>query len=237
MKFYKNFFWCLLFSVSLLTNHSFGIDLHKASLRQLDGKKIAYFNGSFDPFHKGHEAVVNALKNHADFILIYVNDGQSSRKPNRLPKKFRQQMVNDLYHDDPLVLTTSHDGYTLQSLLGSLKDTEFVAAVGADVIDEMKDHPDVDKIYHRGTKLLPHEGRTSKAAMFVIKTEKFLAFQRDGKKLPKKLFDRNIVAVDIKTPNISATQIRENLRKNNVISHLVSKPVENIIRENNLYLK
>ncbi len=170
--------------------------------------------------------------------MIYVNDGQSSRKPNRLPKKYRQQMVDALYLDDPVVLVTNRDGYILQVFLDSLfHKTEFFAAVGADVILEMANHPDVDKIFHRGTKLLPHEGKTSKSGMYIINAEKFLAFDREGQTLPKKLFDRKIIKVDFKTPDISATQVRETLQKGEPISHLVSASVEKIIRDYGLYLK
>ena len=63
----------LVMSLTMTTQANFIENMHMADLND---KKIAYFNGSFEPYHKGHEAITQTLSQQVDYVIVYANPGK-----------------------------------------------------------------------------------------------------------------------------------------------------------------
>lgn len=63
--------------------------------------KIAIFPGSFDPFTKGHEAIVKQALRLFDKVVIAI--GENVGKRSLLTTEARLRLISDLYGDNPQV--------------------------------------------------------------------------------------------------------------------------------------
>lgn len=72
--------------------------------------KIALFAGSFDPFTRGHEAVVEAALRLFDEVVIAV--GANIHKQGLLAIRQRCQLIEDLYKDNPRVRVEQYSELT-----------------------------------------------------------------------------------------------------------------------------
>ena len=84
--------------------------------------RIAIFPGSFDPFTRGHEAIVKEALTIFDEVIIAI--GENIDKRCMLPLTSRQQLIKELYHDNPRVKCM-----TYSTLTGA-----FALEVGAEAI-------------------------------------------------------------------------------------------------------
>lgn len=72
--------------------------------------KIALFAGSFDPFTRGHEAVVDAALRIFDEVVIGV--GENISKKNLLSLEQRCRLIADLYKEEERVRVLSYNTLT-----------------------------------------------------------------------------------------------------------------------------
>ncbi|MEG1622931.1 MAG: pantetheine-phosphate adenylyltransferase [Alistipes sp.] len=72
--------------------------------------KIAVFPGSFDPFTRGHEALVEEALKLFDRVIIGVGD--NILKSNLLTVQARKKLIDDLYHDNARVEAKIYKGLT-----------------------------------------------------------------------------------------------------------------------------
>lgn len=72
--------------------------------------KIALFAGSFDPFTRGHEAVVDAALRIFDEVVIGV--GENISKKNLLSLEQRCSLIADLYKEEERVRVLSYNTLT-----------------------------------------------------------------------------------------------------------------------------
>lgn len=84
----------------------------------LKNKRIGYYVGSFDPLHKGHEAVAQLpmKKGLCDLMIIYPAWGGDSYK-NRIDVNLRHDMVFSVFQDHPRVIVTRLTPKDLQKVL------------------------------------------------------------------------------------------------------------------------
>ena len=83
----------------------------------------ALFAGSFDPFTRGHQSIVDrVLKNVADEIIVAI--GINYVKKNLFSVEDRIAAINKLYGDNPRVRVVSYTGLTV----------DFAKTVGADFL-------------------------------------------------------------------------------------------------------
>ena len=83
----------------------------------------ALFAGSFDPFTRGHQSIVDrVLKNVADEIIVAI--GINYVKKNLFSVEERIAAINKLYGDNPRVRVVSYTGLTV----------DFAKTVGADFL-------------------------------------------------------------------------------------------------------
>ena len=73
-------------------------------------KKTALFPGSFDPFTRGHEAIVEDGLKLFDHIIVGI--GSNTDKRGLLSVENRKMLVEDLYHNEPRVSAAIYDGLT-----------------------------------------------------------------------------------------------------------------------------
>ncbi len=84
--------------------------------------KIAIFPGSFDPFTKGHQAVVDEALTLFDKVIIAIGDNVNKR--SLLSVENRLRLIGDLYQDNPRIECRSYSTLT----------GEFAQEVGATAI-------------------------------------------------------------------------------------------------------
>lgn len=82
-------------------------------------ERIAIFPGSFDPFTRGHSALVDEALNLFDRVVIGI--GNNSAKQGLLTVENRQRLIDDVYAAEPRVEARIYTGLT----------GEFAEAVGA----------------------------------------------------------------------------------------------------------
>ena len=83
---------------------------------------VALFPGSFDPFTKGHEAVLRRVLPLFDRVVVAV--GQNSEKHCMFSVAERMERIRQMLADCPTVEVTSYEGMTI----------DFCHAVGAHCI-------------------------------------------------------------------------------------------------------
>ncbi len=74
-------------------------------------QKIAVFPGSFDPFTKGHENVINRALPLFDQLLIAI--GHNSEKKSFFSLEKRLSMIGKLYEDESRIEVTFYEGLTV----------------------------------------------------------------------------------------------------------------------------
>ena len=65
----------------------------------------AIFPGTFDPFTIGHESIVRRALTFIDEVIIAI--GLNEQKHSLFPVEKREQMIRDLYKDEPRVKVIS----------------------------------------------------------------------------------------------------------------------------------
>lgn len=74
-------------------------------------QKIAVFPGSFDPFTKGHENVIN--RGLPLFDILFIAIGHNSEKKSFYTLDQRLKMIGKLYQDEPKIVVDYYEGLTV----------------------------------------------------------------------------------------------------------------------------
>ncbi len=74
-------------------------------------KKIAVFPGTFDPFTRGHENILNRALPLFDHIIIAI--GVHSHKQTLFSREQRIEMIRKMYRNEPMITVDSYDGLTI----------------------------------------------------------------------------------------------------------------------------
>ena len=213
------------------------VPLKSIPISKLHNKKILYFNGSFDPIHNGHlEIAQNALQ-HVDYVIMFANHGNHSRKPNRLPANHRRNMLELACKSHKKILTTHMNALQLQRYLKLLHNVEYFGVEGMDVYKEFEAAAHLDKIYLRGITIPPEEAEHSKSPMMVVNATKMLIVPRDNHaKVPKKfLNDRPVIRLPAVSGSFSSTKIRNNVSTKAQIQNMTPQAVIDYIHRHKLY--
>lgn len=76
------------------------------------GKKTALFQGSFDPFTRGHQAIVNRALSIFDEVVVAVV--HNSAKPSGyFPVEMRLRIAADAFRHEPRVKVVASEGLTI----------------------------------------------------------------------------------------------------------------------------
>ena len=76
-----------------------------------EGKRVALFPGSFDPFTRGHESIVRRALPLFDKFIIAI--GVNADKRSFMTTKQRKAIIESVFKDDPRVEVISYTGLTV----------------------------------------------------------------------------------------------------------------------------
>ena len=76
-----------------------------------EGKRIALFPGSFDPFTRGHESIVRRALPLFDKFVIAI--GVNADKRSFMSMEQRKALIEDVFKDDPRIEIISYSGLTV----------------------------------------------------------------------------------------------------------------------------
>lgn len=189
-------------------------------------KKIGLFFGSFNPIHIGHLIVANTIVETTDLAKVwFVISPQNPLKPSKglLHAFDRYDMVRAAVYDNYKLEVSdvefhmpkpSYTIHTLAYLSEKHPDKEFRVIIGEDNLESFTRWKNYEQILENyGLYVYPRPGVTSSE----LKRH------------------RNVQVVEAPLLDISATFIRNSIRKGYSIRYLVPEGVEAIIREKKFY--
>ena len=186
--------------------------------------KIGVYVGSFDPFHKGHENIVNHLidKNYVDKIIIIPTLDYWDKKIN-LSLDDRIKMIK-LIENDKITVNTKLNTYecTYEILEELRKEYDnLYLIIGADSLIEFYKWDEIDTILKNNILVIPRNN---------IDVYKYI---NDFKQK-----DKFIVVTDWKSTEISSTMLRNKLKDKNFdeLDGYMNKKILNYIKEKKLYI-
>lgn len=212
---------------------------------RLQGSKLGYYIGSFDPIHLGHQNVIDqALESEqVDYILIYPAPGGDQFK-NRSDLATRQKLIASLYQDHPKVLMTYWTPKELQTKCALCSvDLDIIGIIGSDVVTENLMGPDKElsekyrSVFMRGIPLKEKHYQDTVGALMALKADSFLVALRgnvDLSHLEDRIYDRPIRAF-IQSKNNSSTEVRNAIRNKQPFEQFLSFSVQAIVKQEGLY--
>ena len=236
MSWIKKYIFTLIFPLSL-----FAIPLDETfDTNLLKGKKVGYYTGSFDPFHIGHQDIVEKALEHLDYVLVYPAPGQDKYK-KRSDFSIRLNMIAGIYDIHPRVLYTNWSPKELQDKLISL---QVIAILGSDTIEKTLESPNAEfreqcyKVMFQGCQIPESHENDAVGALMAVRAKAFIVAARDGADLSR--FKGGVghwpILATIDSPiSVSSTLIREKISNSEVFGHLVPRFVQALIKEKGLY--
>lgn len=212
---------------------------------RLQGSKLGYYIGSFDPIHLGHQNVIDqALESeHVDYILIYPAPGGDQFK-NRSDLATRQKLISSLYQNHPKVLMTYWTPKELQSKFASCSVyLDIIGIIGSDVVTETLMGTDKElsekcrSVFMRGIPIKEKHYQDTVGALMALKADSFLVALRgnvDLSHLEGHIYDRPIIDF-IQSKNNSSTEVRNAILSKQPFEQFLSFSVQAIIKEEGLY--
>ncbi len=124
--------------------------------------KIAVFPGSFDPFTKGHLAIVLKALNLFDGIIIAIGDNSS--KTNLFSLTDRLKQISSVFQNEPKVTITSFTGLTV----------DFCRKNKANfIVRGLRDNKDFE--YEKSIAIMNNQVEGSIETVFLMTDVKYLA--------------------------------------------------------------
>lgn len=237
---------CFLVSAMLLPTDAKAVVLdNNFDLNQLKNRTLAYYTGSFDPLHLGHEHLIEETLRlgYADFVLIYPVPGGDPFK-NRTDLALRQKMIAGVFKEHPRVLITSWSPKELQDKLAPLTtEMNVIGIIGSDVVIEGFYGPDKEKsekyrnVFMHGIPLKEKHYEDTAGALMALKANAFVVSLREDVDLTflnGKIADRPVCGF-IQSKTNSSTNVRKAIQNREPFEHLVPYPVQDIIKQEGLY--
>lgn len=192
--------------------------------------KIAVLGGTFSPIHFGHIKMADAVikSGIVDKVLFMVAGNAPHKRVETAKGQHRYNMVklicdNGKFCCSDLELNkeTNYTFDTLTELSKENPENEYYFITGADMFLSLPK-------WYRAEELM--------------KDFKFIAIDRGGSFMElKEQFEKvssltDAIFLNVKTPEISSTMVRDAVKHGQSISEYVPKAVEDYIKENGLYL-
>ncbi|MBU4269746.1 hypothetical protein KJ644_02455 [Candidatus Dependentiae bacterium] len=205
----------------------------------LKNKKVGYYLGSFDPIHKGHEAIVKTIldKKLCDYILIYPAWGGDDYK-NRTDVKIRLKMLFSIFKNNKKVIVTKLNPLNLQKKLIKI-NTEYIGIIGSDLALSGQKNEKARDEFMSGAIVAQEYKKHTHGCIIALPVKSFVVTIRNGdniENLNNKIGNRKIIAkIETKFGDISSTKIRNFTKSKKSINSLVSNNTAKIIKEYKLY--
>jgi len=191
------------------------------------GDKIGLFFGSFNPIHMGHLIIANIMAETTDLKKVwFVVSPQNPFKPSKglLHEFDRYDMVRAAAYDNyklevsDIEFSLPKPSYTIHTLVHLTEkhpDKQFKVIIGEDNLEGF-------------TRWKNHERILTDYGLYV--------YPRPNAQLSELKMHPNVKMVDAPMLDISATFIRNCIRKRQSVRYLVPDPVEEMIRAKGFYL-
>jgi len=118
-------------------------------------KKIAIFPGSFDPFTKGHQNIIEKAQGLFDEIIIAI--GQNSNKKSYFTSESKIKHIESIYVNESNIRVCTFEGLT----------TSFAIKNGASyILRGLRDLKDLD--YERSIAQMNHDLNSNLETIFIV---------------------------------------------------------------------
>ncbi|HEX5150323.1 MAG TPA: nicotinate (nicotinamide) nucleotide adenylyltransferase [Parafilimonas sp.] len=187
--------------------------------------KVGLFFGSFNPIHTGHLIIANTVINETEITKVwFIVSPQNPLKigADLLDADVRFQLVSmainkdDRFEASDVEFRMSLPSYTINTVqhLETLHpENEFYLILGSDSFLNLPGWKDYSALFQKN----------------------IIVYQRPGFPLESKSYPANIAVLNSPLLEISATEIRELIKKNKSIRYLVPQPVLAEIEKNTYY--
>ncbi len=223
----------------------------------LKNKKIGYYVGSFDPLHKGHEAVaaLPVQQGLCDLVIIYPAWGGDSFKA-RADISTRLDMLFSVFRDHPTIIVTRLTPKELQARLTVPDVTKnvknqplvkpafegmlFIGIVGSDTALKLEPNEKASFGFMTGIQIPEKYQTHTLGGLMALPVDSFIVALREGDDLSVlkgKIREREILATleSEKEKTFSSTAVKKALNTGSSIRLIVSGPVIEIIEKQGLY--
>jgi nicotinate-nucleotide adenylyltransferase len=189
--------------------------------------KIGLFFGSFNPVHNGHLIIANHILNESDLAKIWfiVSPQNPFKQAESLLNNYdRLHLLNKATESDPRLKASdiefnlpkpSYTVTTLAYLKDKYPNDEFSIIMGSDSFQNLSKWKNYQTI---------------------IEYYQLIIYKRPGFEVLNNL-EANILTMDAPLLEISATYIRELLKRNKSIKYLVPENIEEEIKNNRFFQK
>jgi len=189
--------------------------------------KIGLFFGSFNPIHVGHLIIANIMAETTDLKKVwFVISPQNPFKPSK-------GLLHEFDRYD-MVRAAIHDNYKLEA-----SDIEFHMPKPSYTVHTLiylqEKHPDKEFVIIMGEDNLP-SFQNWKNYQTILDNHEIYVYPRPGVQLSELRSHPKIRFVKAPLLDISATFIRDCVRKQQSIRYLVADAVEEIIKAKGYYL-
>ncbi len=197
---------------------------------------IALFGGSFDPIHLGHENVVRSLLDaqpDIDRLIIMparVNPFKLDKRSAVSPEDRLEMCRLAFAHIEKCVIsdyeimrdTPSYTVETIRYLKSQYNDAELILAVGSDSLESLPRWYEAEEIIKSAVicAVSRSDEDISNIRQYALAVEKMGGTVR---------------IINAEPFEISSTELREKIRKNENIACYINENVVNYIREKNIY--
>jgi len=221
----------------------------------LQNKNICYYLGSFDPLHKGHEAVAELpiKQGLCDYVIIYPSWGGDSWKI-RADVNVRLEMLFAVFKFHPKIIVTRFNPKELQhSLTVPLDATKnstlvkpafagvkFIGLIGSDTALSLSANKEAASTFMTGIKIITKYEAHTLGGCMALPVDSFFVAMRENDNLTilnGSIHGRRILAV-IKNDTeqtTSSTKVKKDLNQGHNINAMLSAPVIEIINKYDLY--
>lgn len=187
--------------------------------------KIGLYFGSFNPIHTGHLIIASYVANHTNLQQVwFVVSPQNPLKPKKV-------LLNE-YHRLHLVHLAVEDDLRLRAT-----DVEFKMPRPSYTIDTLaylrEKYPQHEFSLIMGSDSFQNLPRWKNFEL-LVKNYPFVIYKRNGFEVTDTYGTRATV-LDAPVLNISATEIRNNIKSNKTIRYLVPEKVREEIEQNSYY--
>jgi nicotinate-nucleotide adenylyltransferase len=185
--------------------------------------RIGIIGGTFNPIHKAHIKLAQQVMRKLDLNrVIFVPSSITALRNEKeiINPELRYHMVKiatdkyDNFEVSKFEIAKEGISYTIDTLSNFSKKYKgplyFIA--GSDLADELRRWKDFDQI---------------------LKICNFVIAKRPNYKISD--IPKEVKVINVDTPDITSSDIRERIQKGKDFKHLVPKEVYNFIKENNLY--
>lgn len=227
----------------LFSNYVHAVVLEDMPPKTLDNLTVCYYVGSFDPLHKGHEAIVNiVLENKlCDYVLIYPAWGGDSHKI-RTDIAIRLDMLFAVFRANEHVIVTRLNPYALQNYFMANNNFSILGVIGEDVANWLLENQEHLSTFMEGNEIPLALRNHTYGGNMVFPAKGFIVIKRElGNNqidISSYLGKRPIIAslsIEPRVAGFSSSLFKKSLKGKEKPNFMVSEPVMRIILDHNLY--